>query len=246
LPPVALERIAAHAHDHAQPAATSGFLPRKRGGHPCERYGDVVSQSDYYRGVEVTQTALRESAEAPPARRAEAVHEAMAPWFLQTSLSAARACHRGCSHCCHLPVGVTFGEAMRLAAAVRNVPELAAHVAQDAMATAALPWSQLVGKPCPLLVAHACVVHPFRPLPCRALASSDAAACERGARGAGDVPVDDEAFWRGLGAASALATADAPTGTRELRSALGALLQADPMLAGQAFAEARVAGPDDA
>lgn len=201
-----------------------------------------VSQSDYYRGVEVAQTALRNAAPASPAERAAAVHDAMAPWFEATDLAGQRACRRGCSHCCHLPVGVTFGETLRLATAVRAVPGLVDRIEREAAATAALAWPRLAGRPCPLLADDACLIHPARPLPCRALASSDAAACERGLHGRGDVPVDDVAFWRGLGAASALAAAAAPLGSRELRSALAAVLAAAPADDAAAFLAARPAG----
>ncbi len=203
-----------------------------------------MSQSDYYRGVEVAEAALRGTRGQPPAARAAAVHAAMAPWFAATTAAPLRACRRGCSHCCHLPVGVTFGEAMRLAAAVRAQPELARRVIAEAEATASLPWPELAGRPCPLLHDGACLVHADRPLPCRALASSDAEACERGLRGTGNVPVDDEAFWRGLGAAAALANSAAPTGTRELRGAVHALLVAEPSGIVEAFAAARPAGDD--
>lgn len=209
------------------------------------RYCAPVSQSDYYRGVEIAQTALRAAAGAGAAERARAVHDAMAPAFAATSANAVSACRRGCDPCCHLPVGVTFGEALRLLAAVPDHPGLAARIGAAAQATAALPWRDLAGQPCPLLHDGACVAHPARPLPCRALASSDAAACARGLRGRGDVPVDDEGFWRGLGAAAALAEADRPAGTRELRSALAALLGAPPEGAAAAFTAARPAGALD-
>lgn len=102
------------------------------------------------------------------------------------------------------------------------------------------------GRPCPLLQDGACLAHADRPLPCRALASSDAEACARGLRGTGDVPVDDQSFWRGMGAAAALATSAAPFGTRELRDAVRAVLTADPTRVAEAFAAARPAGPDTA
>jgi hypothetical protein len=54
------------------------------------------------------------------------------------------------------------------------------------------------------------------------------------------VPRDEAAFWRGLGAAAALA-GDPPGGSRELRSALAALL-AHPADPAAAFAAARPAG----
>jgi hypothetical protein len=204
-----------------------------------------VSQSDYYRGVETAEAALRAAAQAGPAAQARAVHDAMAPAFAATTAAPWLACRRGCDACCHLPVGVTFGEALRLLAAIDAEPGLAAQVDAAAAATAGVPWRELAGQPCPLLAHGACIVHGARPLPCRALGSRDAAACARGLQGRGDVPVDDEAFFRGLGAAASLAAAAEPAGTRELRSALAALRAAGPDGLAAAFLGARPVGDGD-
>lgn len=208
-------------------------------GHRSLLLSRAVSQSDFYRGLETAQQALTAAGAASPGARAAAVHTAMAPLFVATALAPRHACRIGCDHCCHLPVGITFGEAVRLAEAVRDLPALARHVVEHAAATAPCSWRELAGRPCPLLRDRACSVHASRPLPCRALASSDAAACARGLSGTADVPVDDTAFVLGLGAGTALATADAPPGHRELRGALAAVLTA--ALAGRAaaFAAAR-------
>jgi hypothetical protein len=198
-----------------------------------------VSQSDYYRGVEVAQQALAGAAASPQARAA-AVHEAMAGPFADTPLAAQHACRAGCDHCCHLPVGITFGETLRLVDALAALPAVAPRVADAARATAHRSWRELATLPCPLLQDRRCCVHDARPLPCRALASTDADACARGLRGSANVPVDDAAFVRGLGAAAALAAADAPVGRRELRSALAAVLAAKgPHERAAAFAAAR-------
>lgn len=206
-----------------------------------------MGQSDFYRGVETAQRALRGAAGAGAAARAEVVHAALQPAFDGTDEAPRRACRRGCDACCHLPVGIAYGEALRLAAAVAAVPGLPQRLAAAAAATAGLPWRELAGLACPLLDGGACLVHAARPLPCRALASRDAAACAAGLAGRGDVPVDDAAFLLGLGAASALAAAEVPAGTRELRSALAAVLRAgDPPAREAAFAAARPAGEDRA
>jgi len=205
-----------------------------------------MSQSDFYRGVERAAGALAAAsatASAPePAARAALVHDAIGPLLDATTMRAAHACRRGCDHCCHLPVGVTLGEALRLADAVRAEASLAARVATAATATAARTWLGLVGEPCPLLVDGACAVHAARPLPCRSLASTDAASCARGLAGTGHVAADDEAYWLGLGAADVLANAEPANGTRELRSALRAVLASRPGDEAAAFRAARPAG----
>ena len=203
-----------------------------------------MSHTEYYRGLAAASAALAAHATAMPAARAEAVHTAVLPLLDVTPEAAARRCRRGCAHCCHLPVGVTFGEGMRLAAALASHPARGA-VAAAAAATRDLAWSALAGRACPLLHHGACVAHAERPLACRALASSDDAACAGAVHGPGPVPVDETAWWRGAGAGAALAAAEpGAAGHRELRSALAAVLAAldraeDPAAA---FSAARRAG----
>lgn len=201
-----------------------------------------MSQSDFYRGVERAAAALARVPDASATARATAVHDALGPLLATTRAAPGNACRRGCAHCCHLPVGVTFGEALRLARTVAPQPHLAERLGRDAAATAALPWTALVGRACPLLDDGVCTVHVDRPLPCRSLASADAASCARGLAGTGDVAADDEAFWLGLGAGDVLANAESASGTRELRSAVRAVLAARPDEAAAAFLAARPAG----
>lgn len=196
--------------------------------------------AEYYRGLEAAAAALAAAGDCGPAERAGAVHAAIAPLLAATPHAAELACRRGCDHCCRFPVGVTFAETMRLATRVRAHRRLADAVTAAAAASAAVPWTALAGVPCPLLRDAACAVHDVRPLPCRALGSRDAAACAAALTGDAEVPRDEVAFWRGLGAGAALG-AGVPAGVRELRSALAAVLAApaDPV---SAFAAARAAG----
>lgn len=187
-----------------------------------------MSQSDFYRGVERATAALAAHGSAPPDRRAETVHLALAPLFAATPRAADRACRRGCAHCCHLPVGITFGEAALLAGALRQRPDVRHRFVAAASPLAGASWRDLIGRPCPLLADGACSLHDARPLPCRALAATDADGCARGLAGTGDVDLDAESFLLGLGAADALAHAETPAGTRELRSAVLALFDDDP------------------
>lgn len=200
-----------------------------------------MSQSNFYRGVERAAAALATATGATPEARARAVHDALAPLLATTARANDHACRSGCSHCCHLPVGITFGEAVRLADAVRTSARLVEQLAAAATDTAMLPWRDLVGVPCPLLDHDACAVHDARPLPCRSLASTDAASCARGLAGTGHVAVDDESYWLGLGAADVLANAGPAAGTRELRAAVHAVLHARDDHAA-AFLAARPAG----
>lgn len=200
----------------------------------------VTSHDEFYRGLEAASRALRDRVGAAP--RAAAVLAAATGLFTTTELHRRLACAAGCSHCCLFPVGVTYGEALLLAAALASDRNGTAAVLAEAAATRALPWSALVGRPCPLLVGDRCTHHPARPLPCRALGSADAAACAAALRGQVVVPRDEAAFWRGVGAAAALA-AEPPGGSRELRSAVAALLS-HPTDPAAAFAAARPVGDD--
>jgi hypothetical protein len=211
--------------------------------------------AEFYRGVEAASRAMASRAALPdalPQARAAAVHEALEPLLAAhepperhaagtrpaEGVAATRACTTGCDACCHFPVGVTYGEALRLADAVRGNRELAVRVAAAATATRDRAWPELVGTPCPLLADGRCTVYAVRPLPCRALASADAGACRAALTGPTFVPRDEVAFFRGLGAACVLA-AEHPAGSRELRSAVAALLP--DITPAAAFAAARAA-----
>ena len=202
----------------------------------------ATSHGEFYRGLEQA-AAARAAAGPAPAEQAAAVHRAMAPLFADTEVSDRLACRAGCSHCCHFPVGITFGEALLLAQAVAAEPRLFALVTAEAAATASHGWEQLVGRPCPLLLADRCAAHTARPMPCRALGSTDADACAAALRGPAAVPRDEAAWWRGLGAAAALASAgnggETIAGSRELRAALAAVMAATPAAAAAAFLAAR-------
>lgn len=187
----------------------------------------ATSLDEYYRGLEAAAAALAGVPESTrrtdPAAAAAAVHAACSAW-LAAAPDRPRACRDGCAHCCHFPVGVTFGEALRLHLVLA---EHGAEAHQRVLAACrapgeATPWEQLVGHACPLLEHGRCRAYEARPLPCRALASRSAEACAAALQGSGEVPRDDVAFWRGLGAVAALVR-DEPTDSRELRSALLAL-----------------------
>lgn len=199
------------------------------------------NQGEYYRGAEAAGCAIAAAGSGDAAAVAAAVHTGLEALLRDTPAAARRACHRGCDSCCHYPVGVTFGEAVLLARAVGADARLRERVLVGAAATAGVPWHDLVGTACPLLVGGACAAYAVRPLPCRALASRDDVACGRAlaAPATAEVPRDEAAFWRGLGAAAALAGTNG-LGTRELRAAVAALLALGETAA--AFTRARPAG----
>lgn len=161
------------------------------------------------------------------------------------------ACRSGCAHCCSFPVGVTFEEALRLRDAVNTAPRaerdrLRATIAREALATESSTWSELAGRACPLLQGGTCSLYHARPLPCRALGSTDAEACARAADGeAVPVPFSEEAFAAGLALGQVLDAHTGNHGHRELRTALALVLATDDENgAVAAFARARDAGGD--
>ncbi|MFT4511786.1 MAG: hypothetical protein ACI89X_004337 [Planctomycetota bacterium] len=197
-----------------------------------------TNQAEFYRGLEAAGDALRRSQNPAPAEQAARVHAAIEPLLAQTERHAQLACRLGCSHCCHYPVGITYPEAMRLVAAVRSRPELVACIDKANASVREQAWEELVGVPCPLLIDDACSVHESRPMPCRALGSLDASACADALVTDRAPPRDEEAWWRGLGAAHALATTE-PSGSRELRSAVSAMLSAEESDTERAFLAAQ-------
>ena len=201
-----------------------------------------TNHAEFYRGLEPASEALqtlKRAEDTSAATRAKAVHDGIQPLLDTTPESAQLACKRGCSHCCHYPVGITFAEAMRLARFASKRPELRRRIHDADTATSKLSWEELVGMPCPLLVDDACAAHDDRPMPCRALGSLDAQACEQALTTNDAPPRDETAWWRGLGAAHALASLN-PSGSRELRSALNAALS-QPESPEAGFRSARVA-----
>lgn len=84
-------------------------------------------------------------------------------------------CKAGCSHCCHIPVGITSSEAERIASATgRSIttPSVATEIAQlddPAKLSAALAESRkFIGQPCTFLGADKlCTIYEARPFACR-------------------------------------------------------------------------------
>jgi putative zinc- or iron-chelating protein len=110
---------------------------------------------------------------------------------------AAVECRKGCSFCCHMNVGVTALEAVRIAAVLRRSAGDARHgavlAADDRFGHRGAQERLKLKTLCPLLADGACSVYELRPLACRALLSLSARLCEleleaREAGGAAQVP----------------------------------------------------------
>jgi Fe-S-cluster containining protein len=96
------------------------------------------------------------------------------------------ACKEGCDWCCHLAVGTSVPEVVRIVAYLRQTlspEELEAtrqRVARADDDRRRLPPDRRAAArlPCPLLVEHRCSAYPVRPLTCRGFNSTDASRCE--------------------------------------------------------------------
>jgi hypothetical protein len=97
------------------------------------------------------------------------------------------ACREGCDWCCHLPVGTSAPEVVRIAAYLRQTlspEELQATRervarADDARRGLRADRRARARLPCALLVDHRCSAYPARPLTCRGFNSRDAARCKQ-------------------------------------------------------------------
>lgn len=133
---------------------------------------------------------------------------------------AAQQCGAGCFHCCHQMVGVTSAELELVRAAVAALPEPVRGQTRARIKKVAARGKKLdqagwwrAKLRCALLDDQGrCLVHAARPLPCRAMNSSDADICRRSLAGeALQVPVlaAQHKVWGAaqLGLAQALAQA---------------------------------------
>jgi Fe-S-cluster containining protein len=140
-----------------------------------------TAQSWFYRGREAAQELGADAA---------AFHERAEAFGVQTPGHEHRACERGCSFCCHYPVGTRVAELRGLAAALSEDAEMLASLRPRLLAEArereALGWDALAlaRRPCPLLdESGSCQAHASRPLACRAWNSWSRESCEREFRG---------------------------------------------------------------
>jgi Fe-S-cluster containining protein len=103
------------------------------------------------------------------------------------------ACRKGCDWCCHLTVGTSAAEVVRLLQYLRQTlaPDefraLRERVVRLDEQRRGLPAADRdgAGLPCALLVDHRCIAYPVRPLTCRGFNSRDASQCERFVRSSG-------------------------------------------------------------
>jgi Fe-S-cluster containining protein len=110
---------------------------------------------------------------------------------------ACSACKEGCDWCCHLTVGTSVPEVVRIVDYLRqnlSPEEFAAlrervHRLDDERRERRAAGHSEAGLPCALLVDHRCIAYPVRPLMCGGFNSSDAGECERFVQSSGQTPL---------------------------------------------------------
>lgn len=164
---------------------------------------------------------------------ADAFMAALIPAIGLEPQMAALQCGVGCYQCCHQMVGVTAAELALVRDAVAALPEPArtetrariAAIAEKGKGLSQAAWWAARLR-CPLLDdLGRCLVHADRPLPCRAMNSSDVGICRRSFDGEDlQVPVlaaQHRVYGSAqLGLAHALAEVKADTMVRGLGTAL--------------------------
>jgi Fe-S-cluster containining protein len=218
----------------ARRAARVGTVEALRGGRvPLT----LIAAADH--GARVAEEAVRQAArESPPPRSA---------------------CQEGCDWCCHLTVGASAAEVVRIVEHLRATlsPEELRVVAERAAQLDAQRQELKAARrgearlPCVLLVNRRCLAYPVRPLTCRGFNSSDASRCERFVKspGSGALPAYAPQLRLAAfvldGVRAGLAESGLAGDRLELTAALRIALQEpgaiDRYLAGQpAFAAARL------
>lgn len=108
------------------------------------------------------------------------LHRAATAW--SKPLEPVAACHKGCAHCCHIPVTISSIEADLIGRRVGLKPARPTHSVrlqafadlQSAMpALQALESKPQQSSPCPFLQDEACSVYDVRPMACRLLVNLD-------------------------------------------------------------------------
>ncbi len=143
------------------------------------------------------------------------------------------ACAKGCGWCCHQVVGLTVAEEAMVGEAIAKLPSPQRSAvlcrAQEANKTLSeIPPEQWQAQriPCPLLDNNSCLIHSARPLPCRAVFSTDVSACRRWRQGEDGAKIPLLAVPRRVyslaqaGLAQALASSGIPPGPVSLIEAL--------------------------
>jgi len=111
----------------------------------------------------------------------------VAGWRAHPASPPAVACRAGCKSCCHVPVGITIPEAIRVGLAIlddwddESLDALRARIERHQEAYRGLSGVERrkAGNPCPLLdEAGACSIHEIRPIECRGWNSLDVTRCE--------------------------------------------------------------------
>jgi Fe-S-cluster containining protein len=144
-------------------------------------------RSQRVKATEVLQAGRTPLTLIEVAEQGTAVAEQAVAKAVRIDPPAPSACQEGCDWCCHLTVGTSVPEVVRIVTYLRqslSAEELRAiqeRVAQADEERRKLPPNRRASArlPCALLVDHRCSAYPVRPLTCRGFNSADASRCEQ-------------------------------------------------------------------
>lgn len=169
------------------------------------------------------------------------------------------ACGPGCAACCTINVTVLLPEAIAIACYVtaigNGLPHLKQRIAETASKVRWMDDGERIGAgiPCPFLDQRGwCIIHPVRPLTCRALSSTDPMQCRRALASHGSCEEEMivvnifqrflmEETFRAL--STALERAGLDISSRELCRSVTRCIQ-DPQLADAFLGGARISFPE--
>jgi Fe-S-cluster containining protein len=172
---------------------TKGRADRRRKETPSNRLQDGLSAAelDARRAQRLATVDTLKTGRTPlkvieVAERGAAVAESALEDFKATHPPPPFACREGCDWCCHLTVGTTAPEVLRIAdhlqrtLSTEDLGKTRERIAELDHQRQRLPSNERENArlPCALLVDHRCSAYPVRPLTCRGFNSSDAHQCE--------------------------------------------------------------------
>ncbi len=171
-------------------------------------------------------------------KAAEALHGVFEASFSRQPDLDAIDCKKGCDYCCHLFVSALAPEIFLISRKIRALPPperdaLIERIGETNSVTKGMTMRQRSAArlPCALLVDSACSLYTARPLPCRGMTSTSAAACKTSFENSGfedDVPVLPAPLIYRTGATIAMLAAldnnDLDDNSYELIEALNAVL----------------------
>lgn len=146
-----------------------GFSPDPGGIEELVRYADLLSRAlqdaKSTGSVDLAVKLIRDSVDAT--------------WAQMSDVPVA--CHRGCSHCCHVWVTVSALEALDVATRIQSDAAAVDRVRRAHARSQPYDFDKRSERsfPCPFLIGNECSIYSWRPRACATAGSADAEICRR-------------------------------------------------------------------